>query len=98
KLLPTSVDQEKRKNFVKKIEKILNHECPNVKIKVNMFGSTVNLLGISTSDVDICVTTPSKELENMLTLSEMLQKHEMKVVKCVPHAKVPIVKFWDPTL
>ncbi|CAG8815519.1 13181_t:CDS:2, partial [Gigaspora rosea] len=23
---------------------------------------------------------------------------EMKVVKCVPKAKVPIVKFWDPTL
>ncbi|CAG8565943.1 16835_t:CDS:2 [Gigaspora margarita] len=96
KLLPTSIDQEKRKNFVKKIETILKHEWPNVEIKVNI--STVNLLGTSTSDVDICVTTPSKELENMLTLSEKLQKYEMKVVKSVPHAKVPIVKFCDPTL
>ncbi|CAG8511801.1 9640_t:CDS:2 [Gigaspora rosea] len=60
--------------------------------------SSVNFLGTSTSDVDICVTTPNKELENILTLSEKLQKHEMKVVKCIPKAKVPIVKFWNPTL
>ncbi|CAG8802694.1 17422_t:CDS:2, partial [Gigaspora margarita] len=98
KLLPTSIDEEKRKNFVKKIEGILNHEWPNFEIKVNMFGSSVNLLGTSTSDVDICVTTSSKELENMLTLSEKLQKHKMEVVKCVSNAKVPIVKFLDPTL
>ncbi|RIB18244.1 hypothetical protein C2G38_2245894 [Gigaspora rosea] len=57
-----------------------------------------DLARTSTSDVDICVMTPSKELEDILTLSEKLQKYEMKVVKCVPKAKVPIVKFWDPTL
>ncbi|CAG8815865.1 26879_t:CDS:2 [Gigaspora margarita] len=58
----------------------------------------MNFLGISTSDVDICVMTPSKELENILILSEKLQKNKMKVVKCVSKAKVPIVKFLDPTL
>ncbi|CAG8812368.1 2171_t:CDS:2, partial [Racocetra persica] len=65
---------------------------------VHFMRSSVNFLGTSTSDVDICITTPSKKLENILTLSKKLQKHEMKVVKCVPKAKVPIVKFWDPTL
>ncbi|KAF0487821.1 PolyA RNA polymerase cid13 [Gigaspora margarita] len=44
--------------------------------------SSVNFLRTSTSDVDICIITPN----------------EIKVVKCVPKAKVPIVKFWDPTL
>ncbi|CAG8510198.1 5531_t:CDS:2 [Gigaspora margarita] len=38
KLLPKSIDEEKRKNFVKKIERSLNYEWPNFEIKVNMFG------------------------------------------------------------
>ncbi|CAG8772748.1 27811_t:CDS:2 [Gigaspora margarita] len=76
KLLTTNIDEEQRKNFVKKIERILNYEWSNFGIKVNMFGSSVNFLGTSTSDVDICVTTSSKELENILTLSKKLQNQE----------------------
>ncbi|CAG8835263.1 30532_t:CDS:2, partial [Gigaspora margarita] len=60
--------------------------------------SSVNHLESSNSDVDICVTTLNKELENVFTLSEILQKHNMEIVECVSDAKVPIVKFWDPRL
>ncbi|KAF0480816.1 pap 25a associated domain family [Gigaspora margarita] len=98
KLLPNHEDEVKRKTFVKKIEKILNFEHPNSEIKVDMFGSSITCLGTSTSDVDICITTPNKKLEDIHTLSEKLQKYEIKVLKCVHKAKVPIVKFLNPIL
>ncbi|CAG8554315.1 hypothetical protein C2G38_2165592 [Gigaspora rosea] len=60
--------------------------------------SSVNLLGISTSDVDICITTPHKDLEDIFILAEILQKSNLHIVECVGNAKVPIVKFWDPNL
>ncbi|CAG8713533.1 15785_t:CDS:2 [Gigaspora margarita] len=71
KLLPTTIDEEKRNKFVDKIERILTFEWPSHEIKVIMFGSSMNFLGTSTSDIDLCVTTPSKELENMHTLSKI---------------------------
>ncbi|CAG8461659.1 2389_t:CDS:2 [Cetraspora pellucida] len=90
-LLPTEENYVKRRKLVVKIKNILSEE-------VYLFGSSVNLLGTVTSDVDICVSTPSSELENVFTLSEILQEHNMEIVECVSDAKVPIVKFWDPNL
>ncbi|KAL8823952.1 MAG: hypothetical protein Q9191_005416 [Dirinaria sp. TL-2023a] len=48
--------------------------------------------------VDICITTPMKALERVCLLAKALAEHGMERVVCVPHAKVPIVKFWDPEL
>ena len=31
-------------------------------------------------------------------LADMFRKHGMENVFCVPEAKVPIVKLWDPEL
>ncbi|KAJ1933736.1 hypothetical protein EC988_009024, partial [Linderina pennispora] len=51
----------------------------------------------SRSDVDICLTTQHKELENVFVLNKALRKYGMRTY-CVPHARVPIVKSWDPEL
>lgn len=68
--------------------------------------------------VDICITTPYKELEHVCLLAEVLANRRaslfspflhgliltypvsdgMERVVCVSHAKVPIVKIWDPEL
>jgi hypothetical protein len=69
--------------------------------------------------VDICITTPVKELQHVCLLAEALANREifwqpmigrrtdmrltcrldgMERVICVSHAKVPIVKIWDPDL
>ena len=63
--------------------------------------------------VDICITTPWKELEGVCMLAELLAKRKhvnyitetclplldgMEKVICVSTAKVPIVKIWDPEL
>ncbi|CAG8842621.1 32396_t:CDS:2, partial [Gigaspora margarita] len=98
KLLPTKENKENRERLVKKIKRILSNKWPDHKINVHLFGSSVNLLGTSTSDIDLCVITPSKELENISALSVKLQKYNMEITECVTNAKVPIVKFWDPIL
>ncbi|EEQ29544.1 PAP/25A associated domain family protein [Microsporum canis CBS 113480] len=89
KLLPSAESEQRRAQFVRKLEKLLNTRWPGNEIKVNVFGSSGNKLCTSVSDVDICITTPSKCFEPVCG---------MERVVCVSHAKVPIVKIWDPEL
>lgn len=58
----------------------------------------MNDLGTSSSDVDICITTDWVGLKNVQMLANAFRKHGMQKVFCVPRAKVPIVKLWDPEL
>ncbi len=98
RLLPSRESEERRKNLVQKLEKILNEKWAGHTIKVNVFGSTGNKLGTTDSDVDICITTDLKELEHVCSLADLLASHGMERVVCVSSAKVPIVKIWDPEL
>ncbi|KAG0379729.1 hypothetical protein BGX24_011920 [Mortierella sp. AD032] len=97
-LLPTEQSHERRIKFMKKIEDILNIEWPGEDIQAYPFGSTVNDLGTSTSDIDICIMTTWSGLKNVQMLANAFRKHGMQKVFCVPRAKVPIVKLWDPEL
>ncbi|KAG0047054.1 hypothetical protein BGZ83_007797 [Gryganskiella cystojenkinii] len=97
-LLPTEESHERRTLLIKKIENILQVEWPGQDIKAHPFGSTVNDLGTSSSDVDICITTDWVGLKNVQMLANAFRKHGMQKVFCVPRAKVPIVKLWDPEL
>ncbi|EGD89475.2 uncharacterized protein TERG_05716 [Trichophyton rubrum CBS 118892] len=98
KLLPSPESEERRVKFVRKLEKLLDTQWPGNEIKVNVFGSSGNKLCTSDSDVDICITTPSKCFEPVCVLADFLAKSGMERVVCVSHAKVPIVKIWDPEL
>ncbi|KAL6718715.1 hypothetical protein ACLMJK_002949 [Lecanora helva] len=98
RILPSRESDQRRARFVKKLEKILNQQWTGSDIKVHVFGSSGNMLCTSDSDVDICITTPVRELERVCLLANALAEHGMERVVCVPHAKVPIVKFWDPEL
>ncbi|KAF9927933.1 hypothetical protein FBU30_002771 [Linnemannia zychae] len=97
-LLPTEQSHERRTKFIKKIENIVCVEWPGQDIQVFPFGSTVNDLGTSSSDVDICIMTTWPGLKNVQMLANAFRKHGMQKVFCVPRAKVPIVKLWDPEL
>ncbi|CAI2174384.1 12195_t:CDS:2 [Funneliformis geosporum] len=97
-LLPTKDSDYKRKDFADKIEKLLNEEWPGHDIKVHMFGSSMNLLGTTQSDVDLCVTTQWNGLRGIINLSKCLKNRGMEILQCVPKAKVPIVRLWDPSL
>ncbi|KAF2727928.1 hypothetical protein EJ04DRAFT_450350 [Polyplosphaeria fusca] len=98
RLLPTAESANRRIGFVKKLENILTTEWPGKEFKVHVFGSSGNLLYTNDSDVDICIQTSYKRLEEMHMLAEALAKHGMEKVVCVPGAKVRIVKVWDPEL
>ncbi|KAF9568317.1 hypothetical protein EC968_002970 [Mortierella alpina] len=97
-LLPTESSHERRTLLIKKIENILQTEWPGQDIKAHPFGSTVNDLGTGSSDVDICIMTSWAGLKNVQMLANAFRKHGMQKVFCVPRAKVPIVKLWDPEL
>ncbi|RAL07980.1 PAP/25A associated domain family [Aspergillus homomorphus CBS 101889] len=98
RLLPSAESDDRRRQLVRKLEKLFNDQWPGCNIKVHVFGSSGNKLCSSDSDVDICITTTYKELEHVCLLAEVLAKHGMERVVCVSHAKVPIVKIWDPEL
>lgn len=50
RLLPTEESEQRRSELVKKLENIFNTEWPGNDIKVNVFGSTGNLLSSNDSD------------------------------------------------
>ncbi|EWZ52212.1 uncharacterized protein FOBCDRAFT_450 [Fusarium oxysporum Fo47] len=98
RLLPTAAVEENRKKLVSKLEKTFNDEWPGHDIRVNLFGSSGNLLCSDDSDVDICITTTWRELEDVCMIANLLAKRGMEKVVCISAAKVPIVKIWDPEL
>ncbi|KAL2262521.1 hypothetical protein VTK26DRAFT_1051 [Humicola hyalothermophila] len=98
RLLPTERIEANRRKLVSKLEQLFNEEWPGHDIRVHLFGSSGNLLCSDDSDVDICITTPWRELESVCLIADLLNRHGMEKVVCVSSAKVPIVKIWDPEL
>ncbi|KAF2126124.1 hypothetical protein P153DRAFT_323182 [Dothidotthia symphoricarpi CBS 119687] len=98
RIQPNQAHVQVRDRFVNKVQHILETEFPGHDSKVHVFGSSGNMLWTSESDVDICIQTPMKRLEEMHALAEALDKHGMQKVVCIPGAKVRIVKVWDPEL
>lgn len=94
RLFPSAESIELKRAFIEKFATILILEFPEWEIDIHVFGSSVNGLGTSRSDVDICLTTQHRELEDVYVLNRALRKYGMRTY-CVPHARVPIVKAWD---
>ncbi|KAG0283651.1 hypothetical protein BGZ96_011957 [Linnemannia gamsii] len=97
-ILPTEESHQRRTRLISKIEEIVETEWPGQDIKVLPFGSTINDLGTNTSDVDVCILTSWLGLQGVEMLAEVFRKNGMENVFCVPGARVPIVKLWDPEL
>ncbi|KAI5286072.1 hypothetical protein KEM54_000087 [Ascosphaera aggregata] len=88
KLLPNPESDDRKEKFMVKLEKMLNDRWPGNSIKLRIFGSSGNKLCSSDSD----------DLEHVCMLADFLATNGMERVVCVSHAKVPIVKMWDPEL
>lgn len=58
RLLPTAAVEENRKKLVSKLEKIFNDEWPGHDIRVNLFGSSGNLLCSDDSDGTSIISKP----------------------------------------
>ncbi|CAL3970801.1 unnamed protein product [Diplocarpon coronariae] len=97
-LLPTPQSDRNREHMVQKLADLFNGKWPGHNIRVHVFGSSGNLLCTDSSDVDICITTEWKAMEKVCMVADLLANHGMEKVICIPNAKVPIVKIWDPEL
>ncbi|KAJ1733714.1 hypothetical protein LPJ61_001428 [Coemansia biformis] len=97
RLFPSAESIEVKRAFIEKFATILVTEFPEWEVDIHVFGSSVNGLGTSRSDVDICLTTEHRELEDIFVLNKALRKYHMRTY-CIPRARVPIVKIWDPEL
>ncbi|KAL5611415.1 uncharacterized protein BROUX77_001571 [Berkeleyomyces rouxiae] len=97
-LLPKPENEARRTMLMNKLERIFNDEWPGHDIRVHLFGSSGNLLCSDDSDVDICITTAWKEMEDVCKIANLLATRGMEKVVCISAAKVPIVKIWDPEL
>lgn len=74
RLLPTDESEERRVKLVQKLENILNNEWPGNEIKVNVFGSSGNLL--SSTDSDGVFLSPSFENDiHLLTSTDSRRLH-----------------------
>ncbi|KAB8349704.1 hypothetical protein FH972_023719 [Carpinus fangiana] len=96
KLLPSADSQRRRDALVAKLQRILEEEMPESRIKIDVFGSSGNLLCTSDSDVDVCVTMSGNGM--VCSIASILAKRAMDKVTCVHAKSVPIVKIWDPEL
>ncbi|KAI5796305.1 hypothetical protein DFH27DRAFT_526406 [Peziza echinospora] len=98
-LKPSDESNERRHKLVIKLERLLNQTWPGHDFKVLPFGSSENKLCTTESDIDVCIITKVKDgASQTCAIAKTLQDNGMDRVVCVPAAKVPIVKIWDPEL
>ncbi|WBW72540.1 poly(A) polymerase Cid11, terminal uridylyl transferase [Schizosaccharomyces osmophilus] len=113
-LKPTPQEKVHREQFIIKLKTILKNSIPDKNLDLFVFGSTESRLAIHQSDIDVCIVTRGKEqlrstcqlayiLHTCMQKSRSYQKltnclDGMKRITCVPRARVPIVKIWDPQL
>ncbi|KAJ1334862.1 hypothetical protein BSLG_008016 [Batrachochytrium salamandrivorans] len=92
--------QPNRRDFVEKVQHILDKAYGRTT-RVYLFGSSVNNLGLNTSDVDMTIEIAPHLIEhhrarNMYNLARALHAGGMADVHAITHARVPICKFYDP--
>lgn len=95
-LTPSRSCLEGRKAFLEKLAEILTKEMPG--FKAELFGSTVNGLGMASSDVDVALIgqNPGDPGELIKDFARKLRNYGMSHVYTISKAKVPICKFYDP--
>lgn len=80
RLLPSEESEQRRAALLVKLERILNDEWPGNEIRVNVFGSSGNLLSSTDSDVDVCITTSMTNLGSMHSLAQLLARRTFMIL------------------
>jgi DNA polymerase sigma len=95
-LVPSRGCLEGRQSFLEKLNGILRQELPG--FKAELFGSTVNGLGMASSDVDVALIGQQQSDPSQLIkeFARKLRNYGMLHVYTISMAKVPICKFYDP--
>ncbi|EPY50511.1 poly(A) polymerase Cid11 [Schizosaccharomyces cryophilus OY26] len=104
-LKPSPEENFRREQFIIKLKTILKNSIQDKNLDLFVFGSTESRLAIHQSDIDVCIVTRGNgKLRSTCQLAYILHscmqelRNGMKRITCVPRARVPIVKMWDPQL
>ncbi|EEB08123.1 Poly(A) RNA polymerase cid11 [Schizosaccharomyces japonicus yFS275] len=96
----TEGHKQRRIALLSKLSRVLQTNFPEEDIELTTFGSTESNLALRRSDVDICIQTHSRtsKLQTTCQLARLLHEEGLVNIVCIPRARVPIVKAWDPSL
>jgi len=99
-LKPSLSNLDKRLNLLSRLQMIVHKNWPDANLNLRMFGSSSSEFAFKNADMDICliINEESKvgtERDIIQKLGELLRKKNMKNIKTLPVARVPIVKFND---
>eukprot|EP00027_Filamoeba_sp_ATCC50430_P006967 CAMPEP_0168558782 /NCGR_PEP_ID=MMETSP0413-20121227/10162_1 /TAXON_ID=136452 /ORGANISM="Filamoeba nolandi, Strain NC-AS-23-1" /LENGTH=500 /DNA_ID=CAMNT_0008589943 /DNA_START=213 /DNA_END=1715 /DNA_ORIENTATION=- len=98
-LRPLAGEFHRRLKVLSRLQKIITRQWPDANPNLHMFGSSANNFGLRDADMDICLLLDHSKIgseQKVVTkLAELLRKKQMKQVKGLPKARVPIVKFVD---
>lgn len=98
-LRPLAGEFHRRLKVLSRLQKIITRQWPDANPNLHMFGSSANNFGLRDADMDICLLLDHSKIGSeqkvVAKLGELLRKKQMKQVKALPKARVPIVKFVD---
>ncbi|KAG0003127.1 hypothetical protein BGZ80_009003 [Entomortierella chlamydospora] len=101
RLVPSTQCILARTQLMQKLQRILDAAYPRDNLRLKEFGSCASGLGSESSDADLCITTTTfqrtKPYNDMRSLASVLRRGGMINVQPIISARVPIVKFDDPT-
>ncbi|KAK3843857.1 MAG: hypothetical protein J3R72DRAFT_102357 [Linnemannia gamsii] len=101
RLVPSQEYMTRRTKLIQRLQMILNTGFPGQGLRLQVFGSYASGLGSESSDADLCITTEhfqhTASYNNVRTVAQVLRRGGMTQIQPITNARVPIVKFVDPT-
>ncbi|CAM6092147.1 unnamed protein product [Calypogeia fissa] len=97
-LIPTNEEENRRRQFLSHLDQLVARDWPGAMLF--LFGSCANAFGVCNSDIDVCLSINDDQLSKadlVLKMAAILRSDNMQNVQALTHARVPIVKFTDPT-
>lgn len=97
-LMPPKDEERRRKQLLATLDELVSGIWPEARLY--LFGSCANAFGVCNSDIDVCLSIDgesSTRSEVVCTLADALKVKHMQNVQALTHARVPIVKYSDPT-
>lgn len=94
---PSDVEQKQRRGIVKHLKRVLERHVRGSTL--HPFGSAETGLVLRRGDVDLCLVVKDlrKPKSVLRHLSNVLDTEDYRDIQTIGRAKVPIVKFTDPT-
>ncbi|ORY80439.1 hypothetical protein BCR37DRAFT_388157 [Protomyces lactucae-debilis] len=99
-LRPTAESDRDREEIVLDLQRFLNRHFRAAGLQVELFGSSGNLLYTPRSDLDLCCFYTKLPPPTYVSVRQFANSFRRtgwaKMVECIDHAKVPVVKFVHP--